>query len=137
MVRLILLYSVVVAGLAFLLEWVEFQYQVRVFSTEIYVVVVAVVFTGVGAYAGYRLTPALRRPSFEPNQAALDSLGISKREYDVLELLAQGHSNREIARSLYVSPNTVKTHLGSLYGKLEVSRRTQAVQKARSLRMIP
>lgn len=137
MVRLILLYSAVVAGLAFLLEWVEFQYQVRVFSTEIYVVVVAVVFTGLGAYAGYQLTPALRRAAFEPNQAALDSLGISKREYDVLELLAQGHSNREIARSLYVSPNTVKTHLGNLYGKLEVSRRTQAVQKARSLRMIP
>ncbi len=68
---------------------------------------------------------------------ALTYLGISEREGDVLTLLAAGHSNQEIADHLFISPNTVKTHLHKLYQKLEVSRRGQAVQKARSLHLVP
>jgi ATP/maltotriose-dependent transcriptional regulator MalT len=64
-------------------------------------------------------------------------LGISGRESDVLTLLATGHSNQEIADQLFISPNTVKTHLHQLYQKLDVSRRGQAVEKARSLRLVP
>lgn len=64
-------------------------------------------------------------------------MGISGRELEVLELLAQGSSNKEIADRLCVSPHTVKTHLGHLYDKLDVARRTQAVQKARELRILP
>ena len=64
-------------------------------------------------------------------------MGITEREYAVLELLATGQANKEIARELDVSPNTVKTHVSRLYEKLEVGRRTQAVQKARMLRLIP
>jgi ATP/maltotriose-dependent transcriptional regulator MalT len=67
---------------------------------------------------------------------ALGYLGVSDREYEVLTLLADGLSNREIAERLFVSPNTVKTHLAHLYEKLAVSRRTQAISKAKELRLI-
>ena len=68
--------------------------------------------------------------------STLEYLGVSEREYEVLTLLASGRTNKEIADSLFISPNTVKTHLASLYGKLEVSRRTQAIDRARRLRLI-
>lgn len=75
--------------------------------------------------------------TFEKNERAIAYWGISDREYDVLNLLAEGHSNKEIAKRLFVAANTVKTHLVHLYAKLDASRRIQAVQKARSLRLIP
>lgn len=137
MKRSIALYSLAVAGGAFLLRWLEYQHAVRVLSTEIYIVMIALFFTALGVWAGRRLTSTTRRGAFERNVQALEYLGISAREYDVLELLADGHSNQEIAKSLFVSPNTVKSHLTRLYQKLEVSRRTQAIQKARTLRLIP
>ena len=72
-----------------------------------------------------------------PNQKALKSLSISERELEVLEYLAKGNSNQEIANKLFISINTVKTHLTSLYQKLEVSRRSMAVKKARTLKLVP
>jgi ATP/maltotriose-dependent transcriptional regulator MalT len=71
------------------------------------------------------------------NEAELNKLGISKREHEVLEWMAKGLSNQEIADKLFVSLNTVKTHTSNLFLKLEVSRRTQAIQKAKQLRLIP
>jgi len=76
-------------------------------------------------------------PDFLLNEAELNRLGISKREHDVLELMAKGLSNKEIADKLFVSLNTVKTHSSNLFLKLEVSRRTQAVQRGKELRLIP
>ena len=137
MKRTVVLYSLAVASGALLLRWLEYQYAVRVFSAEIYVAIIALSFTGLGVWVGHRLFASTARKPFERNIEAIEYLGISKREYEVLELLAHGHSNREIAEALIVSPNTVKSHLGRLYEKLEVSRRTQAIQKARTLRMIP
>ena len=67
----------------------------------------------------------------------MKSLKVTDREYDVLTLLGEGQSNKEIARSLDISPNTVKTHIARLYEKLEVPRRAQAVQKAKELSLIP
>ncbi len=134
----IAVYSLTIAIAAFALQWLEYQYAVRVLSTEVYIVVIALLFTALGIWVGGQLTRGGGAPkAFEKNTQAIEYLGISQREFEVLELLAEGHSNKEIAESLFVSPNTVKTHLGNLYGKLEVSRRTQAVQKARALRMIP
>lgn len=77
------------------------------------------------------------RSIFQRNDAALASLSLTGQEIKVLERLAAGRSNKEIARDLGLSPNTVKTHVGNLYAKLEVSRRTQAVGKARELSLIP
>lgn len=137
MKKSVLIYSVAVGLLAFLLTWLEYNYKVRVFSTELYIVLIALVFTGLGAWVGRRLTSKSLPPTFEKNDRAIGYLGISEREYEVLELLAQGLSNKEIAGQLFVSPNTVKTHLAHLYDKLEVSRRQQAINKAKQLKIIP
>lgn len=137
MKRTILMYGVALALAAVLLQWLDFQYAVRSMSGEVYVVLIALAFTALGAWAGGRLTRRRSPAAFEPNTRALESLAISPRQYEVLELLAAGHSNREIAGKLFVSENTVKTHVAHLYDKLDVSRRTQAVRKARDLRLLP
>ena len=136
MTRWLLLYGAALAAAAFLLQWIEYQTAIRNYATELYVLLVAVLFTGLGIWVGYRLTSRGRSASFEKNTRALDALGISDREYEVLVLLAGGCSNKEIAEQLFISPNTVKTHLANLYGKLQVSRRTQAIHKAKALRLI-
>lgn len=140
MIRTALLYGVSLAILIALLRFFEYRFLVRDLSLEFYISLVAIVFTGLGIWIGPRLMRrriVIVRPDFVLDATALDRLGISKREHEVLELMAQGHSNQEIADRLYVSVNTVKTHLANLFLKLEVSRRTQAVQKAKELRLIP
>lgn len=122
---------------AFFLDWLEYQYAARVYSTEIYIVLIALFFTVVGLWAGARLNQRPAQTPFERNHQAIKYLGISPREEEVLARLAEGLSNKEIARALDVSPNTVKTHLAKLYEKLDVARRTQAVTKAKELRLIP
>ena len=137
MKKSVLLYSVAVAAGAFLLKWLEYQYAVRVFSTEIFIALIALLFAGLGVWAGLRMATPKRAAAFVKNEEAIEYMGISNREYEVLELLAQGCSNQEIAEKLFVSGNTVKSHLARLYQKLEVSRRTQAIQRARAIRLIP
>lgn len=120
---------------AFVLDWLEFQYLTRTHSTEFYIFAIACLFAAGGVFLGAKLAPR-RQGDFERNDAALKSLGVSQREEEVLALLAEGQSNKEIARSLGVSPNTVKTHLSALYEKLDVSNRTEAAAKARALQLI-
>ncbi len=78
-----------------------------------------------------------RAAEFQPNAQALAALGITRREYEVLGLLADGRSNKEIADRLNLSLNTVKTHIARLYDKLEAARRTEAILRARDLHLIP
>lgn len=137
MTRTIILYALALAAGAFLLQWLQYNYLVRAFSTEIYIGLIAVGFAGLGVWAGMRLARRPASATFEKNTAALATLGITQREQEVLGLLAAGKSNKEIAAKLGVSPNTVKSQVASLYQKLEVQRRTQAVQKARELALIP
>lgn len=137
MKRTIVLYALALASIAFVLQWIEYQYLTKMFATEFYIVLIAVGFTGLGLWLSRALTPAKSSPGFVLNEAALKSLGITKREHTVLEQLADGQSNKEIARSLHVSPNTIKTHVSRLYAKLDVSQRVQAVQKAKDLQLIP
>ena len=136
MIRAVILYGLALAVLAFALEWLEYRHFVRSIATELYVVALAILFTILGVWAGARLTPRRRREPFRRNEEALRYLGISKRECEILELLAAGHANKEIARLLGISPNTVKTHVASVLGKLEATRRTQAIQKARALEIL-
>jgi DNA-binding NarL/FixJ family response regulator len=130
-------YAAALAVGAFVLQWAQFQYMSRAFAPELYIFFIALAFTGLGIWAGVRLTPRAAPAKFERNDAALQSLGVTEREVAVLELLAAGDANKEIARKLDISPNTVKTHIASLFAKLEVQRRTQAIQKARQLRLLP
>lgn len=130
-------YGAAVAVAAFILTWIEYQQAALLMPTQLYVVVVALFFAGLGIWAGRQLGPKSRAETFERNEQALKALKISPREFTILEHLADGLSNKEIARALEISPNTVKTHLARLFGKLEVARRTQAITKARELALIP
>jgi DNA-binding CsgD family transcriptional regulator len=127
---------VALAGFTWLLQFIEYKLNVLVLPTEIYIAIIALLFTGLGIWAGRRLVHQKSPEDFVPNRKALDYLGISKRELEVLVQLAAGNWNKDIAENIFVSPNTVKTHLSHLYDKLGVTRRTQAVMKARELRLI-
>jgi NarL family two-component system response regulator LiaR len=128
------------AALIGLLKLVEYKYLVRDIPLGFYIGVIAVMFTAIGIWAGLKLTrPKIVEISgpFELNQGNLDRLAISKREYEVLELLAAGLSNKDIAEKLFVSPSTIKTHVSNVLVKLDASRRTEAIAKAKELRIIP
>jgi DNA-binding CsgD family transcriptional regulator len=136
--KTVLSYGLALAAGTLALQWLEYRLWARTHSVEIYVGLLAATFLGLGVWAGARLF-ARRAPAtdFEPNDRARQSLGITDRELEVLRLLAAGRSNKEIARQLEVSPNTVKTHVGRLFGKLGAGRRTAAVRSARELGLIP
>lgn len=133
----VILYALALAAGAFALDWLQYAYVTKVFAADFYIGLLALGFTALGVWAGYRLTPKNAGPIFQRNDAALKSLGVTDREFAVLELLAGGQSNKEIARTLDISPNTVKSHILRLFEKLEAQRRTQAVQKAKELGLIP
>jgi DNA-binding NarL/FixJ family response regulator len=131
-----LLYSLLLAAAAFALEWLQYQYFAKTYSVEIYVVLIALAFASLGIWVGHRLTVKKPQGPFEQNRAALKSLDISARELEVLEALADGQSNKEIGRTLGISPNTVKTHIAKLYAKLQVNGRIRAIEEARTLHLI-
>ncbi len=138
--RTILIYGFVMTVLVGLLKFVEYKFFVRDIPLEFYIGVVAVLFTGLGIWAGMRLTrPKVIEISgpFERNDANLKKSGISKREFEVLELITAGLSNQDIADRLFVSTSTVKTHVSSVLAKLNASRRTEAIAKAKEMRIIP
>jgi DNA-binding CsgD family transcriptional regulator len=134
--RIILIYGGLLALAALALQWLEFQLFVRAHPAELYVGLLAAGFMALGVWVGMRLIPRGSTGPFKPNDQVRGTLGISDREFEVLELLAAGRSNKEIASQLSVSPNTVKTHVAKLYSKLEVTRRTEAILKARELGML-
>lgn len=140
MKRTIFIYGLALAVLVFLLKYLEYRLIVRDLTIEFYVGLVAVFFTVLGIWAGWKITGkqvVVVGQEFILNEIELQRLGISKRELEVLALMAQGLSNQEVADKLYVSLNTIKTHSSNLFLKLEVSRRTQAIQKAKLLKLIP
>ena len=134
----VLLYAAALAIGVFALEWLQYRYLARAFGIEIFFLLVALGFAGLGAWLAVTLTRRAPAPDgFVRNEAALASLAITPREYEVLEGLVSGASNKQIARRLGCSPNTVKTHAASLYRKLEVTGRVGAIEKARFLSLIP
>lgn len=137
MKKTIFIYGLSLAVLVFVLEYFEYRYFIRDLSTGGFVFIIALMFAGLGIWVGRKLTTAKQATiEFQQNEKALDYLGISERELEVLQLVARGLSNQQIADTIFISINTVKTHLSRLYEKLEVSRRTQAVEKAKSLKLI-
>ena len=142
-----LIYGLCAGVLIVVLKLIEFRFLVVEHAIEIYGGLIAVLFAGVGIWLGLKLTrkqevvvvkevPAPAVP-FALNEKRLKDLGITKRELEILELIAQGMSNREIAEKLFVSENTVKTHSSRLLDKLSAKRRTQAVQIAKEMGLIP
>ncbi len=135
--RSLVLYGIALGALAFLLDWMDYRHIVRAWTTEFYVVCIAIIFAALGLWLGNRLTARPRGPGFERNDQAIAALGISGRECEVLGLLAEGCSNKIIARRLTISPNTVKTHVSRLFEKLQAANRTEAIAKARELAILP
>ena len=146
----VLLYGICGGILIAFLKFIEYRFIIIEHSIEIYGGLTAILFAGVGIWLGLKLTrkkevvlikevPVLV-PSREPflvNEVKLRDLGITKREHEILALIAEGLSNREIAEKLFVSENTIKTHSSRLFDKLSAKRRTQAVQIGKELGLIP
>ena len=147
--RSILLYGTCLAILLLLMRWLEWRIVVIDHALELYAGAVAVLFTGLGIWLARRLLPpkidtmVVEKQVFvESNHFVLDEaqvarLKLSKRELEVLQLMAEGLSNLQIAERLFISLNTIKTHSSKIFEKLEVQRRTQAVEMARKLKIIP
>ena len=143
----ILIYGLCGGLLIVVLKLIEYRFLVVEHSIEIYGGLVAALFAGLGIWLGLKLTKkketvivkevqAAAQP-FTVNETRLRELGITRREREILELIATGLSNREIAAKLFVSENTVKTHSSRLFDKLSAKRRTQAVQIGKELGLIP
>ena len=148
MKRHVLLYGLIGGVLITLLQWTQYRFLVIEHSVEIYGGLIAATFAALGIWLGLRLTkakstivvkevPVPADAPFVPNQKKLGDLSITRRELEILELMAKGLSNREIAERLFVSENTVKTHSSRLFDKLGAKRRTQAAQMGKELGLIP
>lgn len=146
MKKTVLLYGIVGGLLIATLRLVEYRFLVLEHSLQIYGGIVALIFSAVGIWLGFKLkrtrtivreVPVPVAGPFNRNEARLQELGITPRELEILEAMAAGLSNREIAERLFVSENTVKTHAARLFDKLSARRRTQAVQLAKEAGLIP
>lgn len=138
MLKTVLIYGFVLAAGAVALQWLEYQIWARAHPGTVYIALIAAAFLGLGIWVGARLFRSEPRAGeFSPNERAQSSLGITEREREVLQLLADGRSNKEIAGRLGLSPNTVKTHVARLFEKLRVARRTEAILVARELGLVP
>jgi NarL family two-component system response regulator LiaR len=148
MKRHVLIYGLLGGILIAVLQWTEYRFVVVEHSIEIYGGLIAATFAALGIWLGLRLTRAPRPvedhaaaapapPPFVPSESKREQLGITRRELEVLGLIAQGMSNREIAGKLFVSENTVKTHSSRVFDKLGAKRRTQAVQLGKELGLLP
>ena len=129
-------YGAALAAGALALQWLDYDRLAWSRPGEIYTALIAAAFLALGVFLGMRVFAAPKPAPFDGNPKAVASLGISPRELVVLKELAAGRSNKQIARQLEVSPNTVKTHLARLYEKLGAERRTDAVNRARELGII-
>jgi two-component system, NarL family, response regulator LiaR len=144
-----IIYSIALAFLLFLLKWLELRFIIFSHSFEIYIGFIALIFTALGIWLALKLSkPKIETvvvekevyvtsdQEFVPNKTLIADLEISKRELEILNLMAKGLSNDEIAATIFVSLSTVKTHNQNLFLKLDVKRRTQAIEKAKRLCII-
>ena len=144
----VLIFGLVGGVLVTLLQWTEFHFVILEHSVAIYGVLIALLFAGAGIWLGTRLLapreriveipiPAAPAPKLERDDKARERLGITRRELEILELVARGLSNREIGEALFVSENTVKTHCSRAFDKLGARRRTEAVQRGKEFGLLP
>jgi DNA-binding CsgD family transcriptional regulator len=137
-------FGIAMAALLVLLKVFEYHYFARHLRLEIYLGAVALLFGTLGAWLARHFlagktppaTPPLLPGAGKDRGEQLKNTGLSQREMEILELMARGHTNQQIADALFISLNTVKTHASNLFAKLDVRRRTQAVRRARELQLL-
>ena len=153
--RQIAIYGLSLAALVLLLRWMEYKFILISYSLEIYITLIALLFTGLGTWLALKLVKpktetrierviiekevyrnGTSKEEFVLNEDEKQKRGLSNREMEVLKLMAEGYSNQEIAEKLFVSLHTIKTHSSKVFEKLDVKRRTQAVEKAKRLQLI-
>ncbi|MCD9016429.1 response regulator transcription factor [Parachryseolinea silvisoli] len=146
----IVVYGLLMAVLVFALKWLQWRFLIVDNSIDIYVGLIAVFFTLLGIGVSLQLSkpkvhtvviekevPVPQQGSFSVNTIELEKLNLTSREYEVLRLMAKGHSNTEIAKELFLSLSTVKTHASNLFVKMDVTSRTKAIEKAKRLKITP
>lgn len=149
MKRSIIIYGVLMAVLVFVLKWLQWKFVIVDNSLDIYIGLIAVFFTVLGVWVATQLVkPKIQTVVVEKevyitqpqefiiNKTELEKLNLSTREYEILQLLGKGYSNAEIANTLFLALSTVKTHVSSLFIKMDVKSRTQTIEKAKRLRII-
>lgn len=146
--KLIILYGIGCAAVLFLLRWLEFRFTVIDHMMEVYIGAIAIIFTALGIWLALKLAKPkvqtvvvekeirVQVSEFVFNEKEAERLGLSKREIEVLEFMAAGLSNQEIADKMFVSLNTIKTHTSNIFSKLDVKRRTAAIEAARKLGLV-
>lgn len=143
--RHLLLYGLVLAILVFVLKWLQWKFLIVDNSIDIYIGLIAVFFTVLGVWIARQLVkPKIKTviiekevpEKFSINQTELQKLNLSNREYEVLQLIAKGYSNAEIADNLFLTVSTIKTHTSNLFLKMDVKNRVQAVEKSKRLKII-
>lgn len=146
--RSVFLYGTSLAILLLFIKWLEWRLVLIDYNFELYAGAVAILFTGLGIWLAYVLIRPktntivvekqvfVKTEDFVLNDAEVARLRLSKRELEVLQLMAEGLSNLQIADRLFISLNTIKTHSSKIFEKLQVQRRTQAVEMARKLNLI-
>jgi DNA-binding CsgD family transcriptional regulator len=147
-IRHIIIYGSSLALLVFVLKWLQWKFLIVDNSIDIYIGLIALFFTVLGIWIALQLTKTktekvvvekkvyVRAEEIQIDEEVLKALNLSPREYEVLQLMAKGLSNSDIAGQLYLTLSTIKTHVSNLYVKMDVKRRTQAIEKAKSLRII-
>lgn len=146
----VILYGLSLAAMLLLLKWLELRFVIMDHAFEVYVGIIALIFTLLGIWLALKLSkPKVKTVVVEKeiyrrstddfilNKLEMNNLGLSMRELEVLQCIAEGLSNQEIGEKLFVSLSTVKTHTSRLFEKLDVKRRTQAIEKAKRLSLIP
>jgi two-component system, NarL family, response regulator LiaR len=147
--RQIILYGLILGALFLLLQYIQYRLLFLQHAESIYTGVVAAICCIAGIWAGVVLTRKFQKkavpdleqiqqvlPAFSSNEKSILAFNLSQRELEVLQLMADGLSNQQIADALFISLNTVKTHTSNVFSKLDVQRRTQAIQKAKALELI-
>ncbi len=143
----VLVYGALAGVLIAVLRFIDYRFLILEHSIEIYGALIAALFAGVGIWLGLKLTKekiviervevAVPAGPFVFNQPKADELTLTPREIEVLGLMAEGLSNKQMAERLFVSENTIKTHCSRVFDKLGAGRRTQAVQFGKQLKLIP
>jgi DNA-binding NarL/FixJ family response regulator len=131
-------FGILIASLLVLFQLAKYSLLRSSAGTETWIAVISLVFFGIGIFISRKYLPVVKKETVqkEIDPGQVNKLGLSKREYEILQLISEGLSNQQIAGKLFVSENTVKKHVSNLFLKLDVQRRTEAIKKAKDLNII-